>query len=189
LNKLLQLTEFFSRICAWFCGLLLLGTVFLIAVEVMLRKFFAVSMGGADEISSYVLALVCTWSLGYTLFQRGHVRIDVLYCRLPVKLQAVLDILALAAFLLYMLFLSYFAFFVLKTSVLRGSTANTPLQTPLWIPQSLWFLGLIIFTLVIMIILFAAIYYLFKGRLQSVRDLAGASAKEIEERDKSGKQS
>lgn len=180
MTNILRLMERFSRYCVWLCGFLLVATSVLIAVEVILRKFFAVSMGGADEISSYVLAILCTWSLAFALFHKVHVRIDILYIKLPRKVQAFLDCLSLAMFLLYMVVLSSFAFLVLKTSIIRESTANTPLQTPMWIPQSLWLFGLISFTAAIAVILTGTVYYLLKGDLASARSLAGSSSLETE---------
>lgn len=176
MEKVLRITEKMCRISVWLCGFLLLGTVFLIGIEVILRKFFGITMGGADEISSYVLALVCTWSLGFALFQKGHVRIDILHDRLSPQLQAALDLMALTAFLLYMLFVNYYAFIALKTSIIRNSVANTPLQTPLWIPQSLWFLGLVSFSLVLVIMIAGTVFYLLRKDLDSARNLAGTSS-------------
>lgn len=178
--KPLDSLERFSRVCVWVCGILLFVTAFMIAVEVLLRKIFSVSMGGADEISSYVLAVTCSWSFGYALFHKVHVRIDILYIKLPPKLKAMLDTLALLLFLLYMSTLSYFAFFVLKRSIDRGSTANTPLQTPLWIPQSIWFFGLVVFTLIILRVLSGSVYYQLKGRTAAALELASTSSAEAE---------
>jgi TRAP-type mannitol/chloroaromatic compound transport system permease small subunit len=176
----LRLMERFSRVCVWICGFLLIATSMLIALEVILRKFFAVSLGGADEISSYVLAILCSWSLGFALFHKGHVRIDILYIKLSPKAQALLDCLSLVMFLIYMSTLSYFASLVLMTSIDRGSTANTPLQTPMWIPQSLWLFGLLSFTVIILAILAGTVWYLLKGDLASARGLAGTSSLEAE---------
>lgn len=175
MNKPYYFVERFSRVCVWICGVLLFLTAFMIAVEVFLRKVFAISMGGADEISSYVLAVICTWSFGFALLHKVHVRIDVLYNKLSPRIQAALDALALLLFLLYMSTLSYFAFFVLKRSIERGSTANTPLQTPMWIPQSLWFAGLIVFSLIILGLLAGSLYYQLKGRTAAALDLASTS--------------
>jgi TRAP-type C4-dicarboxylate transport system permease small subunit len=180
MTNFLRLMERFSRYCVWLCGFFLLATSALIAVEVILRKFFALSMGGADEISSYVLAIICTWSLGFALFHKAHVRIDILYIKLPRKAQAFLDCLSLAMFLVYMVILSYFAILVLSTSVVRESTSNTPLQTPMWIPQSLWVFGLISFTAVIAAILAGTVQRLLRGDPGSVRSLAGSSSLEAE---------
>jgi len=167
--------ELFSRICAWACGFLLLATTLMIGVEVILRRFFALSIGGADEISGYVLAVICSWSLGYALYHKGHVRIDIVYYYLPAWMRALLDTLALVLFLFYMSMVTYYAYDLLAISILRGSTANTPLQTPLWIPQSVWFAGLAGFTLIIAGILVALIYYQFKRDLPSAESVAGSS--------------
>lgn len=147
----------------------------MIGVEVILRRFFALSIGGADEISSYVLAIICSWSLGYALYHKSHIRIDVLYYYLPAVARTILDTLALALFLVYMSTITYYAWDLLYVSILRGSTANTPLQTPMWIPQSIWFAGLAGFTLIIAGMLIALIYYQLKGDLHSAESIAGAS--------------
>jgi hypothetical protein len=54
--------------------------------------------------------------------------------------------------------------------------ANTPLQTPLWIPQSLWFLGLVSFSLVLVIMIAGTVFYLLRKDLDSARNLAGTSS-------------
>jgi TRAP-type C4-dicarboxylate transport system permease small subunit len=174
MKSFLRAIEFFSRICTWTCGFLLLAATAMIGVEVVLRRFFSMSIGGADEISSYVLAIICSWSLGYALCHKSHVRIDVLYYYLPAPIRAILDTLALALFLTYMSMVTYFSWELLHTSIIRRSTANTPLQTPMWIPQSIWFLGLVGFTLIIVCMLAALIYYQLKGDLRSAEDVAGS---------------
>jgi hypothetical protein len=72
---------------------------------------------------------------------------------------------------------------VLYTSIARQSVANTPLATPLWIPQSLWLIGLIGFAVSIYLILAGVIFNLIKGHAEKAQQLAGASTleEEIEE--------
>jgi TRAP-type C4-dicarboxylate transport system permease small subunit len=178
MNKLLAISEKVSNYAAWVSGGVLFATSILIAVEVTLRKVFSVSMGGADEISSYALAMACTWSFGFALFRKAHIRIDVLYVRLPKTVRYALDILSLVFFALYMVILTYYAYIVLYTSIIKDSTANTPLHTPLWIPQSLWLVGLIAFTITIFLILTGTIYNLLKKNFQAASALSGASTLE-----------
>jgi TRAP-type C4-dicarboxylate transport system permease small subunit len=180
MDKILRATEKFNQICVWACGVVLFGTAFLIAVEVVLRKFFALSMGGADEVSGYALATICTWAFGFTLFRKGHVRVDVLYIQLTKKARSLLDILSLVMFLIYMSMLTYYAFTVLKRTVVKHSTANTPLQTPLWIPQGIWFFGLVNFTLVVLLVLIGTIYYLARQDSAAAQQLAGSTSLEEE---------
>lgn len=176
-------TEKISRLCVLFSGILLLLAVGLIGVEVVLRKAFSLSVGGADELSSYALAICISWSLGYALLHKAHIRIDVLYCKLSDKCKAALDILSLLSLIAFMAPLTFFAFSVLNVSISRNSTANTPLQTPLWIPQGLWFLGLLAFLVTIVIVLCSTVYYLMKNDYASAQDISGVSSlvEEIEE--------
>jgi TRAP-type C4-dicarboxylate transport system permease small subunit len=186
MNTLVSLTDRISTWGAWIGGGLLFATAVLIAVEVTLRKVFTISMGGADELSSYALAIACSWSFGFALFRKAHIRIDVLYTRFPARIRHFLDILSLALFGFYMIMLSYFAFFVVQTTIQRQSVANTPLATPLWIPQTLWYAGIVAFTLTIIVILAATVYHLATGNPGAAFALSGASTLQEEIEEESG---
>ena len=153
-------SEFFIYVC----GILLFTSVFLIGTEVVLRKFFLISFGGTDEISGYILGICTSWSLAYVLFKKMHIRIDILYTRVSKKLQHLLDVIAMVFTLMFVSLLTYSAFNVFYTSIIKNSTANTPLGTPLWIPQSIWFFGLVFFLIVILVLLFLAIKSLIQNR-------------------------
>ncbi len=186
MNRLLTLTEKIATAAAWASGVVLLATAFLIAVEVTLRKGFAISMGGADEISSYALAICCSWTMAFALLKKSHIRIDVLYVRLPRAIQHILDLFSLALFGLVMIVLTRYAYLVVKTSFVKKSIANTPLATPLWIPQGLWFLGLAAFTATILVLLAATVSALLRRDVQRARELYGASTldEEIDEEER-----
>lgn len=179
-GKPLILVEKISSICALFSGILLLMAIGLIGVDVVLRKAFSISVGGADELSGYALAICISWSLGYALLHKAHIRIDVLYCKLSNKIKSILDILSLLSLIAFMTPLTYFAFHVLSVSVARGSTANTPLQTPMWIPQGLWLMGFMAFLVTTAIVLFATVYYLLKGDFESAQSVSGVTTLEEE---------
>jgi len=179
-NELIKKTEMISQVAVWFSGALLFLAAIMIAVEVVLRKAFAISIGGADELSSYALAISCTWGFSFALFRKSHIRIDVLYTHLPRGGRFALDIVAHLLLGIYILVLSYFAFFVVKTSVVKLSTANTPLATPLWIPQSLWFTGILWFGLTIFLILAGTIFNLLKKDGDAAAKLSGISSLEEE---------
>jgi len=182
-NRVLGVTEKISRICVIISGFVLLFAVGLIGVEVVLRKAFSISIGGADEISSYALATCISWSLGYALIHKGHIRIDLLYCKLSDRLKSALDLLAMFSMLAFVGPLSFFAYEVFRVSFERGSTANTPLQTPMWIPQGIWFSGLLSFLITIVIVLVSAIILMLRKDFKGARKVAGATSieEEIEE--------
>jgi len=174
-NKFISIGQRLSQAAAWAGGAILLLTSVLITIEVVLRKVFTISMGGADEISSYTMAISCSFGFAYALFQKAHIRIDVLYNKCPQIIKYILDILSLTLLGVYMTVLSYFGFQVFMISFAKGSTANTPLHTPLWIPQLIWIIGLWGFTISIILILASTIFSLAKKDFKTARMLSGAT--------------
>jgi TRAP-type C4-dicarboxylate transport system permease small subunit len=106
--------------------------------------------------------------------------VDVIYQLLPVRLSALLDWLSLVALGVFMVFLTYYASFVAETSWLQNSAANTPLATPLWIPQGLWVLGLVWMCLVLALMLIRASFALVTGDIDAVKALCGVRTSEEE---------
>ncbi len=157
----------------WFGGITMVAASLIIGAEVILRKVFAVSLGGADEMASYALALGTVWALSFALLHRSHIRVDVVYQHLPSSVCAVLDVLALLTVLAFAGVLAWYGLEVWLTSWELDATANTPLGTPLWIPQGLWILGLISFVLITFLVLVRALGALFRKDVETVRRLAG----------------
>jgi TRAP-type C4-dicarboxylate transport system permease small subunit len=186
MTRIVTAFEAVSRFGAWVGGALLLAASALIGVEVLLRKLFSVSLGGADELSSYALAISTAWSLAYALFRKAHIRVDVLYVRLAGAARSALDLLSLAMLMLFMAPLTWYALKVFQTSMRRGSTANTPLQTPLWLPQGLWLVGLAGFTLAVLVVLIITVIRLARGEVEAAQALAGATTLEEEIEEESG---
>jgi TRAP-type mannitol/chloroaromatic compound transport system permease small subunit len=60
-------------------GLLLLAAAVIIGIDIVLRYTISKSIGGADELSGYALAIATAWGLSFTLLHRAHIRIDSLY--------------------------------------------------------------------------------------------------------------
>lgn len=130
-----------NRWLALLCGIVLMIAVAMIMTEVLGRRFPALRIGGADELSGYVMAAIATWGFSFALMERAHVRIDLLHTRLPVQGRALFDVIAMASVLLVAVLVAYHAYDVLGKSLARGSRSNTPLGVPLWMPQAVWFAG------------------------------------------------
>ena len=162
-NKMIERLKKSSEFFIFICGILLLASVLLISTEVILRKFFMISFGGADELSGYALGICISWSLAYVLFEKMHIRIDIVYAKVNQKLRQLLNVLAGIFTLAFTGLLVYFSSIVIYTSFVKGSTANTPLGTPLWIPQSIWFLGFCFFLLVLLVLCVKSIVALVRN--------------------------
>ena len=179
-ERLLRRANALSLGAAWFGGAITLASVLLICFDVLVRKFFGFTTGGADELSGYAFAISTSWSLAFVVLHRGNVRVDALYQLLPVRVSAVLDWLSLVALGVFMVFLTYYASFVVDTSWTQSSAANTPLATPLWIPQGLWFLGLVWMCLVLALMLVRASVALVTGDITAIKSLCGVRSAEEE---------
>ena len=183
MDRLLQLAYRLARVGTWAGGGLVILAAVLIGIDIFMRKVFSVSIGGASELSGYVLAISTSWALAFTLLERAHIRIDSLYVLLPARLCAVLDVLGLLAMLVFASFLAWQGSFVFFQSYQYGSRALSPIATPLVYPQFLWVVGLVFFFLVIVLLLIRAIIALITGDVATVQRIAGSrtSQQELDE--------
>ncbi len=76
MDRLMEMTHRASRYGAWFGGALIILAAFIVGVEVLIRKVFTLSIGGADELSGFALAIGSAWAFGFALLERAHIRID-----------------------------------------------------------------------------------------------------------------
>jgi TRAP-type mannitol/chloroaromatic compound transport system permease small subunit len=174
LDSLLELARRIARLGAWFGGLLIIAAALLVGVEVVIRKAFNLTVGGADELSGYALAISTSWALAFALLERAHIRIDSLYAHLPVRLAAVLDLLGLALFSAFIGLVAWYGFGVFQTSFGLSAHSLSPLGTPLVVPQLLWVAGFVVFLLVAALLLLRALAAFVAGDLQTVQRLIGS---------------
>ncbi len=172
-NKLLRAATSLSRIAIWVAGGLTLASAIYISVDVIARKFLGFSLGGSDELSGYAFAISISWALSFATLQRANIRIDALYQLLPVRISALLDWIALVGLGVFIVFLTRYAADVAGQSWANGSTANTILATPLWIPQYLWVAGLIWLCVVLALMLLRSSLALVTGDLDTVHSICG----------------
>jgi TRAP-type mannitol/chloroaromatic compound transport system permease small subunit len=183
MDRLLTLSRTLSRAGAWAGGALVAAAAIMISVDVLLRKIFSTTLGGASEISGYILAVSTTWALALALLDRAHVRIDSLYVLLPTRACALLDIVALIAFMIFAGILTWQGWVMFAFSYEIGSRSVTPLETPLAIPQFIWVAGFAFFFLVMSLLLIRAVTAFVTGRIGDVQRLLGSrtALQELEE--------
>jgi TRAP-type C4-dicarboxylate transport system permease small subunit len=181
--RLLALAERLSRMATWAGGGVLLLAAIIITIDVTTRKLFQVSLGGSDELAGYALAITTSWGMSLALLRRANIRIDALYARLPKPLTAWLDLLALVLMGVFMSFVTWFATEMWLNSIEMRSTANTPLQTPLMIPQGLWVAGFMLFLLVLLTLLARVVGLLVVADAAGVGRIAGIRTVEEEMHD------
>lgn len=126
--------------------------VLLICFDIFARRVLGFSTEATTEITGYLMAIGMSWGLAGTLFERGHVRIDVLVQKMPLKVRVWLHLVSLLALTVAAGFFAWGAFSLAKDSWDFGATDLSALHTPLAIPQGLWAAGLVLMLLACMAI-------------------------------------
>ena len=145
--RILRLLERVAVALALVAGASIAMLAVLIAADILGRDVLGVSIQGTDELGGYVLAFVGSLGMALTLLRRGHPRIDLFFRFFPPALRDVLNALAQLTIAAFALFIAWHALGELRTTLRFGAITNTPLQTPLWVPQGVWFVGTAFFAL------------------------------------------
>jgi len=169
-----------SRVATWVGGFALMMSAIMVTLDVTARKLFGVTISGSDEISGYVFAASTTWAYSYCLLTRSNIRIDALYNLLSARPRAILDLVALVLLLYYVFLLTRNAWTMFMDNVEYGSTAQTTLATPLWIPQIFWISGLAFFLLCLLFLTVYGLACVFRGDWATIGRIAGVSSVEEE---------
>ena len=163
----------FTDVAALACGWWLIALSAVTCVEMLGRKVFGFSLQGVDEVGSYTYAVVGSIGFAHTLITRSHTRVDFLISRFSPRVRALLNLSA-------MLTLAGLAFLclwrgsqVVRESIDLKATASTPLATPMWLPQSIWLAGYVLFAVVAAWAAWDALRLFFRGDLGRVNDRFG----------------
>ncbi|MEG9883862.1 MAG: TRAP transporter small permease [Hyphomicrobiales bacterium] len=162
-----------NRGIALVAGVVLAACVLVIIADIVLRKF-GVSLGGSDEISGYVMAVTTAWGMSFALSEFAHIRIDAIQSRLPATGRTIFDCLSGIALAATAVTIAFQCWPVLAKTIHAGSRANTPLSTPLWIPQSIWFSGWVWFAVSSCLLAMANLLWLARRGFKPGDNLASA---------------
>lgn len=172
-----------TRLCDWTviaCGWWLIALSVVTCIEMLGRKIFSFSLQGVDEVGSYTYGIVGAFGFAYTLITRSHTRVDFLLSRFPLKLRSLLNLLAMLSLAALSLLCLWRGWHVVVESIELGSTAATPLATPMWIPQSIWLGGYLMFALVAAWAARDALRLFLTGRTQELNTRFGPQTLEEE---------
>jgi TRAP-type C4-dicarboxylate transport system permease small subunit len=145
-----------------------------ITFDVIARRFFGFSSQATTELTGYALAFGIAWALAHALTTRAHIRIDVLINHLPDRLRYPMHLLSLAALGVFMGFIAKGAYDLVDESILFNATDISLLRTPLWIPQGLWTLGIVVFLVLIVLLFVESFLLVLAGRGREAEALVHA---------------
>lgn len=107
----------------------------LVIIEVITRYVLRHPLMLADEFSAYMLVGLAFIGLAYTWREKGHVRIEALISRLPIKVSQRLRVATLLIALGYALMLTKVSYDYLAFSFKTHMRSETWLMTPMQVPH------------------------------------------------------
>lgn len=147
IDRLLRWIDRCSLIGGYASGFFMVLIVILISVEILARTLFGVSTLIADEYSAYFFVAVVLLGLAFALKDGAHIRITLIQTRLSERGRRVLDLVSI---LFAMVLASYALFHSVEMVYDTWSlemTADSISETPIWIPQVVIPVGLLLFIL------------------------------------------
>jgi TRAP-type C4-dicarboxylate transport system permease small subunit len=148
-----------------------------VLTDIIMRQI-GTSLGGTEEIAGYAMALATSWGMSYTLLELGHVRIDLLRSKFHSFNRALFDVFSMIVMSGVVITIAIKAWPVLERSLVNGSRANTPLETPLAWVQLPWFAGWVWFAAMSSLTTLAALSLLLKRRHEETESFVGAFAEQ-----------
>lgn len=177
----IRLEEKVMRVLALGAGYLLLVQAIVTTVEIIARKLFNHSFQGVDELGGYALAITGAIGFGYGAVTCAHTRIDLVLAKLPLKIRIILHNIAAIVLMLVACGMFWYGLRSLLQSLKYGAISTTPLQTPLWIPQGIWLIGLALFALVTVITVLRILYMLSRRDFVGIENHMKAQSQEQQE--------
>jgi TRAP-type C4-dicarboxylate transport system permease small subunit len=153
-----------SRILAWVGGaIILVGCSGLITIDVVTRYLFKRGMVESFEISGYALAACIGLGLGFATTSKTHIRVDILLDAFPRPVRVAFDLLAALSLALLAVALAWFCWGTLAQSMAMNAKSVSALQTPMALPQSIWWVGIFWFACVAVMLPVQAVLRLMAG--------------------------
>jgi TRAP-type C4-dicarboxylate transport system permease small subunit len=177
MKRLQSAAEGISRVGAIIGGAMLLVASVLICIDITLRYTMSITLGGADELSGYALAISSAWGFSSALLSRSHIRIDTVYVRIKsISFRALLDLISLATLLGFFGMVTWYAWGVVKQSWESSSRSLSAIEMPLVIPQGLWFAGLAFFVALSLLLLLRGLLAFAAGNYTGLFALIGSKS-------------
>ena len=160
--------EWISRRALWVAGFCYLLITVLICFDIFARKLLGFSTESTTELTGYLMAVGMSWGLAGTLFERGHVRIDVLVQRMSLRVRVWLHLASLLALVVSTGFYVYGAISIAKDSFAFNATDLTTIRTPLVLPQGIWAAGFVLLLLAALALTLRSVAQLTRGDLDTM---------------------
>ena len=113
-------------------ALLLLVIFALLMAEVFFRYVAGAPKVWTGELTQMLFGIYAVLSGGYILAHAGHVNVDILYGRLPMRAKAIIDVFTSLLFFLFVGALVYFGSSLAYESISFWERSQSAWNPPLW---------------------------------------------------------
>jgi TRAP-type C4-dicarboxylate transport system permease small subunit len=146
MTRLGAVIEKIAYLGGYLSGWLVPLMMMLVVVDVFMRYVMHQPLMVADEFSAYMLVALSFLGFAYTWREGGHVRIEVLVMRLPVRVNEWLRLVGLLLTLAFMLAMDGAAYKMVAYALQMHMRSSTWLMFPLFWPQLPIFIGFLLLT-------------------------------------------
>jgi TRAP-type C4-dicarboxylate transport system permease small subunit len=160
--------EVISKHAMTVAGWCYLAITLLITFDILARRLLGFSTEATTDVTGYLMAIGMSWALAGTLLERGHVRIDVLVQKLPLRVRTWLHLASLLALMVATGFFVNGAVALARDSWELGATDLSTLRVPMALPQGLWAAGLALLLLATVALMARSLRLLAAGDAGSV---------------------
>ena len=147
MNKFVSYADKLSLAGGVLSGIMICAGVCLVIGEILARSVFNSTLYVADEYSGYLMAGLTFVALGYTLRDKGHIRMTFLRSALAERGKVILDLICFMVGFVFCAGLLYVTFMFFWDSAVSGSRSMQVSETLLAIPQFFLPLGAFILLL------------------------------------------
>ncbi len=147
MKRLIAFSDKLSNFGGNLSGIMMVIGLILVVSEILVRGLFSKTLYITEEYTGYLMAGLTYVALGYTLKEKGHIRMTFLLTYLPERKRLVLEMVCFAIGFSFSIGLTYVTFMFFLDSLMSGSRSMQVSGTPLAIPQFFLPFGASIMTL------------------------------------------
>ncbi|MBU1565722.1 MAG: TRAP transporter small permease [Proteobacteria bacterium] len=147
MKRLIRIIDGISAVVGGLAGVMLCIGLVLTCGEILLRTAFDRTLFITDEYSGYLMCGLTFCALGYTLKEKGHIRMTIIHGIVKDRKRDYLDTICYAVGCIFSAFITFHTGQLFLDSVATGSQSMQISATYLAIPQFFMPFGALIITL------------------------------------------
>ena len=134
-----------SRIAAYVAAFVMACMTATVLLEIVVRTFFGTTTHAAEELVGFGLASLVFLALAHAMDRGSLIRVDLILVRLSGRLRRAVELVSIVVALTVTSFVGWYVFLAIVRYWNRNTVSAPSGLVPLWIPQSIVFLGIVLF--------------------------------------------